>query len=262
MALENTDKTWSDYVSMLRRRWRLTFSVMMIVASGIIFIAYSLPAVYQSSATILIEQQGIPTEFVQTTVSSYAEQLLQTIYQRVVAAPKVAELIEKFDLYPEKRGIVPDDELFLLFRDSTAMSPKNVQSVNSRTGREAIITFGFEIAFQYSDPVKARDVAEELANLFVDHNAQLRTETAARTSSFLDSESRQLEEQLAEVAQRIAIFKEANPNNLPDDQGVNIRTWERLREESDRHPTPGDAGDKGIARSRACRYAAIPTRIG
>lgn len=231
MALENTDHNLSDYMGMLRRRWRLTLSVMMIIAFGTIFVAYSLPAVYESSATILIEQQGIPTDFVQTTISTYAEQLLQTIYQRVLAAPKVAEIIQKFDLYAQERGLVPDDELYLLFRDSTEMSPKNVATVNSRTGREAIITYGFVIAFQHPDPVKARDVAEELANLFVSHNTQLRTETAARTSAFLDVETSQLEAQLAEIAERIAIFKEGHPNNLPDDQGVNFRTWERLREE-------------------------------
>jgi len=231
MALDNIDTTWSDYVAILRRRWRLTIATVLFISFGTIYVAYTLPAVYESSATILIEQQGIPTDFVQTTVNSYAEQLLQTIYQRVVAAPNVAELIQKFDLYPEERGLVPEEELLLLFRDSTEMSPQNVTSVHARTGREATITFGFRIAFYYSDPVKARDVAEEMANLFVSYNADLRAEVAARTSKFLDVEATELEAKLEEVALRIAKFKEDNPNNLPDDQGVNLRTWERLKEE-------------------------------
>ena len=139
MASDNLDNSWSDYVSVLRRRWRLAFAAAMIIALGTVYIAYTLPAVYESSTAILIEQQGIPTEFVQTTVNAYAEQLLQTIYQRVVAGPKVTELISEFDLYPEDRDVVPEEDLFLRFREATKMSPQNVTSVHARTGREATI---------------------------------------------------------------------------------------------------------------------------
>ena len=264
MALEYKDNTWSDYVAMLRRRWRIAVAMAALIALGTIYVAYTLPAVYESSAAILIEQQGIPTDFVESTVNAYAEQLLQTIYQRVVAAPKVAEMIERFDLYPEERGSVPDEELLLWFRDSTQMSPQNVTTVHARTGREATITFGFRIAFQYSDPVKARDVAEELSKLFVSHNAELRAETAARTTAFLDAEADELETKLAEVRERIAKLKETHANNLPDDQGVNLRTWERLREELTLLDTQitGHPRIESITRSRACRYAAFSTGAG
>jgi uncharacterized protein involved in exopolysaccharide biosynthesis len=231
MEFDSKEKTWADYVALLRRRWRATLCVFAFVALGAVFVAYSLPAVYESSATILIEQQGIPTDFVETTVNAYAEQLLQTIYQRVASATKVAEMIRALDLYPDDRDVLPEEELLSRFRDNTRMSPKNVETIHSRTGRSAIITFGFEIAFQDSDPVKARDVAEQLSNLFVSYNAELRAETAARTTAFLDTEAVGLETQLAEVAERIARFKEIHANNLPADQDVNLRTWERLREE-------------------------------
>ena len=231
MALEYKENTWSDYVAMLRRRWRLTIVAVILIACGTIYVTYALPSIYESSATILIEEQGIPTDFVQTTVNSYAEQLLQTIYQRVVSAPNVAEMIQKFDLYTEEREFVGEEELLTWFRDSTSMSPQNVTSVHSRTGREATITFGFRIAFQYTDPVKARDVAEELSKHFVSYNAELRADTAARTTAFLDDEAVELEAKLAEIAERIAIFKETHTGNLPDDQDVNLRTWERMRDE-------------------------------
>jgi uncharacterized protein involved in exopolysaccharide biosynthesis len=70
-----------------------------------------------------------------------------------------------------------------------------------------------------------------LANDFVSENSQLRSEKAARATAFLDSEASGMEEDLAAVAQRIAQFKERNTGNLPEDQAVNLRTWERLREE-------------------------------
>ena len=231
MSLQSKDMTTSDYLAILRRRWRPTVAVMAIVALGTIYIAYSLPAVYQSSATILIEQQGIPTDFVQSSINAYAEQLLQTIYQRVLVASNVHELIEKHDLYPDERPDTPNEELFNLFRDSTIMSPKNVTTVHARTGREATITFGFQIDFLYSDPVKTRDVAREIAEMFVSYNATLRSETASRTTAFLDTESDSLEERLSDVSKRMAQYQEEHANNLPEDQEVALRTEERLSNE-------------------------------
>ena len=222
---------------MLRRRWRPTFVVAAAIALGTVYVAYSLPAVYQSSATILIEEQGIPTDVVQTTVNSYAEQRLQTIYQRVTASPEVLDMISEYDLYSEDRADHSEEQLVDRFRDSTVMSPQNVMSVNSRTGREAVITFGFEISFDDADPTTARDIAQELANRFVTQNSALRTEVAERTTEFLDSEATDIEKELADVSARIAEFKEANAGNLPEDQTVNLGTWERSRDELTRVET-------------------------
>jgi uncharacterized protein involved in exopolysaccharide biosynthesis len=231
MSTHSQEMTSSDYVAMLRRRWRPTIAVMAIIALGTIYVAYALPAVYESSASILIEQQGIPTDFVQTTVNAYAEQLLQTIYERVVSSENVLSLIAEHDLYPEDRDSLSEEELFVQFRESTIMAPKNVETVHSRTGREAIITFGFEISYQYSDPTKARDVAADLADMFVSINSALRAETAARTTAFLDAESAQVQASLSEIAKRIAEFKAVHVNNLPENQEVNLRTWERLNDD-------------------------------
>jgi uncharacterized protein involved in exopolysaccharide biosynthesis len=216
---------------MLRRRWRPTILVFAVVALGSIYIAYTLPAIYESSATVLIEEQGIPTDMVTTTVDAYAEQLLQTILQRVLAAPRVIEMIESFDLYSAERNSVAEDELIAMFRDGVSMKPQNVTSVNSRTGREAIVTFGFKISFQYSDPITARNVTQKLADLFVIENAVLRGEAASRTTAFFDAEADDLQSRLDDIAEQIALFKESHTNNLPEDQVVNLRTLERLEEE-------------------------------
>jgi uncharacterized protein involved in exopolysaccharide biosynthesis len=230
MSPPSDENTWSDYMAMLRRRWRPTLVVVAAVALGTIYIAYTLPAVYESSATVLIEEQGIPEDMVTTTVNAYAEQLLQTMLQRILAAPRVVEMIDSFGLYEADRGSMPEDELILMFRDGVSMKPQNVTSVNSRTGREAIITFGFQISFQYSDPVKARDVTQRLANMFVAENALLRGEAASRTTEFFDSEADDIQGRLDDISARIAQFKELHTNNLPEDQAVNLRTLERLEE--------------------------------
>lgn len=231
MSTQATDNTWSDYTAMLRRRWRPSFIVAASIVLGTIYVAYTLPAIYESSSTILIEEQGIPTDIVQTTVNSYAEQRLQTIYQRVTVSENVLQMIDEYNLYSEDRATLSEEELVDLFRENTLMAPQNVLSVNSRTGREAIITFGFKISFLDSSPIRARDITRELANRFVAQNTALRTEVAKRTTEFLDSEAVEVEQKLADVSARIAEFKESNAGNLPEDQPINLTTWERSRNE-------------------------------
>ena len=67
----------SDYLAILRRR-----RVQIIVPSALILLisislAFGLPPVYQSTATVLIEQQEIPQELVQSTVTGYASERVQ-----------------------------------------------------------------------------------------------------------------------------------------------------------------------------------------
>jgi len=62
----------SDYLAMLRRRRVqiiVPFALILLIS---ISLAFGLPPVYQSTATILIERQEIPQEFVRSTVTSYA----------------------------------------------------------------------------------------------------------------------------------------------------------------------------------------------
>ncbi len=53
-----------------------------------------------SAGTILIEQQEVPEDFVQSAVSSYADQRVQMIGQRVMTSTNLLGIIRKFGLYP------------------------------------------------------------------------------------------------------------------------------------------------------------------
>jgi polysaccharide biosynthesis transport protein len=229
--MQAQDMTMADYAGILRRRWRPALLVGIVVAFLAIYVAYTLPAIYESSATILIEQQEIPEQFVQSTINSYTDERLQSIRQRVMATPQVAEIIEAFDLYPEERTRMSQDELVRMFRDSSAMQPINVTATHSRTGRLTDITYAFQISFQYPKPQMARDVVEELSQRWMAENEALRAQTTARTARFLDAEVVRVEAQLAELQARIAEFKERHGDSLPDARLLNLQTQERLGRE-------------------------------
>ena len=93
-----------------RRRWSLIIPAATIFALSLL-IALILSPVYKSTATILIEEQEIPADFVITTVTSYLEQRLQTINQRIMSSTRLLEVIDRFNLYSEERAKSTTEEI-------------------------------------------------------------------------------------------------------------------------------------------------------
>ena len=101
--MEENILTPGDYLSILnRRKWVLIIPFFLIVAMAGIT-AMVLPAVYRSTAKILIEQREIPDEYVTSSMTTYAEQRMQSIRQRVLTSQQLQELIKRFNLYQEER---------------------------------------------------------------------------------------------------------------------------------------------------------------
>ena len=80
-----------------RRRWSLILPLLTIVVLAAA-VAFLMPSVYRATATILIEEQEIPADFVTATVTSYAEQRLQQINQRIMSSTRLIEVIDQFGL--------------------------------------------------------------------------------------------------------------------------------------------------------------------
>ena len=87
--MEPKAKTINDYLDIAKRRiWSLIIPAI-VVFLGACIVARVLPSIYKSTSTILIVEQDVPVDFVRTTVTSYAEQRLQTIYQRIMNFSKL-----------------------------------------------------------------------------------------------------------------------------------------------------------------------------
>ena len=101
--MEPTKFDLHDYVAILKRRiWSFLIPTILIVTLAIPIILM-LPPLYRSTATILIEDQAIPSDLVRSTVSTYAAERLEVITQRVMATQNLVDLINKLDLYREQR---------------------------------------------------------------------------------------------------------------------------------------------------------------
>ncbi len=203
--MKTEERSISDYVATVRRHWKLAAGVGSFVVLAFVVYAYTATAIYEATATIQVERPIVPASLVETTVDSYAGELLAALTQRVLSTKNVAAVIEKLDLYPDAGPNVAMEDLVLKFRGSTLVTPS---VVNVSTGtRSAQVTYAFTIAFQYDDAEKASAVANELARLHVSENEAIRAGTVASTSKFLQGESEKVAKRIAEVQSRIAVLQ-------------------------------------------------------
>jgi uncharacterized protein involved in exopolysaccharide biosynthesis len=78
MATE-TPYTLSDFFGVLRRQsiWLLTLLPMAMLIA--VYLAFTLPRQYLSSATILLEPSSIPADMIKTTVTAFADQQIEIL---------------------------------------------------------------------------------------------------------------------------------------------------------------------------------------
>ncbi len=131
----------------IRRRWSF------IVPAGAVFllaliVALALPPVYKATSTILIEEQEIPADYVITTVTSYVEQRLQTINQRIMSTTRLLEIIDRFNLYADLRDKRTTEEIVAEMREDVMLEPISTDVVDKRTGRDMTATIAFTLSYE------------------------------------------------------------------------------------------------------------------
>lgn len=218
--------TREKLISFWRRR-----RIFWIVASGAllatILLAILLPATYRSTATILIEQQEIPQELVRSVITSFADQRVQIISQRVMTTQNLLSLIERYNLYPDIREKQPREVLLAKMRDDIGMHMISADVIDPRSGRPTQATIAFSVSYQSRSADLALKVANELTTLYLNENLTSRTQLSQQTSAFFSEEAARQQARIAELDKSLAAFKEKHHDDLPELAQLNIQTAER-----------------------------------
>jgi polysaccharide biosynthesis transport protein len=213
-------------------RQRGTFIVVASVAATLaVAIALLLPPTYRAMGTILIEQQEIPQEMVRSVITSFADQRVQVISQRVMTTQNLLSLIERYDLYPAIRHKEPREVLLQRFRDDIGMHMISADVIDPRSGRPTQATIAFAVSYQNRSPELALKVANELTSLYLSENLTSRTQLSQQTSAFFSEESTREAAHIAELDKNLAAFKERHHDELPELAQLNVATMERTEME-------------------------------
>jgi uncharacterized protein involved in exopolysaccharide biosynthesis len=214
-------------MEMIRRRLPsglLVFALFLLVALGL---ALGLPAIYKSRAVVLIEAQEIPQDMVRSMVTSFADQRLQVISQRVLTNSNLGGIIQKFDLYQAERKKNPLEVVLQKMRKDIIVAPISADVVDPKQGKAVQATIAFEMSYQNRSPEIAQRVANEIVSLLLNENLKQRTETSTDTLGFLSAEAEKLGATVSELEQRLASFKKTNSESLPELSSLNLELMNR-----------------------------------
>ena len=231
MDITMQEKTFADYyLAFKRRKWQFVVPAAIVLVLAVA-VAMLIPAVYRATAVILIEQQIIPSELVQSTITSYADERIQVISQRVMTTTNLTQVMDKYDLYKNERAESTREDVMEKMRDDVSREMISADVIDPRSGRPTAATIAFTLSYENRSPVLAQQVTNELVSLYLNENLKSRKEKAAEASGFLNEEADRLRKQIETLEQKLAEFKEQNSGSLPELANLNLNLMERTERE-------------------------------
>ncbi|MDO8825443.1 Wzz/FepE/Etk N-terminal domain-containing protein [Methylophaga sp.] len=230
--MEEEVKGIRDYLEILWRRkyWILAPAIILMAVTAVF--TYSLPATYKSEGLILIESQEIPQDLIRTTVTSYADQRIEVIKQRLMTTTRVMQIVNKYNLYAEERQKSPTTgPIVSLFRENVSVNIVQANVTDPVSGRAKRASIAFRVSFLDKNPRIAQQVANELVTEFLNENVRTRTDRAEDTTAFLKLEGDRMQKEVQQTEREIAEFRDQYSDSLPDLLQYNLSMVQNTQQE-------------------------------
>ena len=222
-----------------RRWWALVPAGLGLLVAGAM--ALLMQPQYQSTATLLIASQQIPTSLVASPFDNYADERIAKIRQQILSRANLVEIIKDLDLYPDKRDELTSEDVQNLMRGAISVNLVSASDTNAG-GAGARTTIAFSLSFKYSDPAKAQAVADRLTKMFIGEDKRLRIEQSSGTAAFLARRGNELRDRLVELSQKRREIEARYTGALPNQVALSVQSSSALRAEVSRL----DAETQGI----------------
>ena len=214
------------YWAVFLRRLPYFSVIASLLLSAAITVAAILPPAYRSSASMLVERQQIPGTLAESTVPIDPLEQAQIIEQRLTTRANLLALAERLELYADQPelstgDIVSDISERIMFIGITAE-----EAPDPRIPGATIIG----VTFDAPTADLAQKGANALVDLVLEENVRLRTGRANDTLQFFEGEVERLAGALERQSERIADFKTANFDALPESLPARLAQQQREQE--------------------------------
>jgi len=186
------------YVDILvRNRWWILFGAIFVgMAAGLI--AYTSPKIYESKATILVEDDAV----------------LRALTKRMAVAPSLTSKME----FVEQRLLTRDHLTQIARRldlDLKAQTPKELEALLVRMRKYMVVRASgrgqlIELGFQHDNPTTARDVVAMLTDMLLEENLGAKRVEAHQAYDFINQQLHVYRTRLEESERKLREFKQKN----------------------------------------------------
>lgn len=224
-----------DLRGMARRRAKLAGLAALLVFLAAYWIAMALPNVYQSYATVLVEPQAVAEQLVKAGVrDSDLNERLHLMTAQILSRPRLSRIIDELGLYEEESKTMLREEVIDLMRSRISVAPvipdleREENRAQGGRSRGEVAINEFRIAFSDYDPTLAKNVAQRLANDFIETHIEARVQISQKSLEFIETELDRLAQRIRGIESEVARVKNENPGRLPEDLAANQRRLERV----------------------------------
>src|SRR5712691_7940234 len=105
------------------------------------------PPTYLSEGKILVESQQIPADLVRPTVTATAKERIQVIQQRVTSRDNLLAIVDKYQMFADRRDRLSRTELLDLMRESIKVEPIALDQAQGRNE-----TIAIKVGFNHRQP--------------------------------------------------------------------------------------------------------------
>ena len=195
-----------------RRYYAISIFAAFLIVS--VVAAYTLPTMYRSKATLLIESQELPQSVAQSPGTGAIEQRIAKIRQKVLSRGDLIALIEQYDLYPSERRSEPLSAVIDKMRKATSVGALegDIGSKSANPGQSNVIALN--MSFDYPEPAKAQEVLQSFAQSFLRMDSDLQEDQAALTVRFLEDQAQKLQSEIQQIEAEITALKARNGSVL------------------------------------------------
>ena len=184
-----------------------------------IIISQRLPAVYTSSAALLVESAQIPDAQQNDPTESPASEQLQVIQQRLLTRANLIDIANDLNVFPEQDSMNPD-EIVEAMREAS-----DIQLTIG--GNQATL---MRLSFTAGDPEKVAAVVNRYVDIALEISSSATTSQAEDTAAFYAQEVQRYSDELDAQSGRIAAFKRDNADALPENLDYNQTRQSLLQE--------------------------------
>jgi polysaccharide chain length determinant protein (PEP-CTERM system associated) len=220
-----------DLYGIARRRASLAVASAGVVVLLAILASALLPNRYEAWTTLLVEPQTISPKMVEAGLEgSDLNARLHLMTMQILSRGRLSKIIDEFGLYADQATEKTREEIISQMRDEILVEPvlPELEAGDRFQRRQEEIEINtFRLWYTSSSPKIAADVANRLANDFIDEHIKERVQVSSDTAEFVAGELTRLSQEIASVEQRIAEVKNANAGSLPEDLEANQRLLER-----------------------------------
>ena len=225
--MEDTRVHALDYLIVIRRRkWWLVVPVIGSVAIGGLLLLV-LPKEFRATATIGVEAPAVSPNIVnQSTLDN--QERLRALQQQLMSAPILGRVARE-------EGLAGSSDAGVIQRLRSGIQVWVPDPVASTGEPRRLDTF----LVSYGDPsaLRAQQIANRIASVFVEENSKIRAEHAEDTSEFIAAQQHASQERLDKLEAQLRSAKEAHMGQLPEQTPANLQTLSGLRQQLEANAT-------------------------